>query len=39
MREEINSWFGRIHSGLKSAHAAAHGHRNLLRTIPMDLST
>src|SRR5216684_2086227 len=39
MRDETNSWFGRIHSGLKTPHAsAAEGHRNLLLTMAMDLS-
>jgi myo-inositol 2-dehydrogenase/D-chiro-inositol 1-dehydrogenase len=39
MREETNSWFGRIHTGLKTPHAsAAEGHRNLLLTMAMDLS-
>lgn len=39
MREETNSWFARIHSGLDTPHAtAADGHRNLLLTMAMDLS-
>jgi hypothetical protein len=39
MRDETNSWFGRIHTGLKTPHAsAAEGHRNLLLTMAMDLS-
>ena len=39
MREETNSWFARVHSGLKTPHAtAAEGHRNLVLTMAMDLS-
>ena len=39
MREETNSWFARIHSGLDTPHAtAAEGHRNLMLTMAMDLS-
>ena len=39
MREETNSWFGRIYSGIDTPHAtAADGHRNLVLTMAMDLS-
>jgi len=39
MREETNSWFGRIYSGKRTPHAtAAEGHRNLMMTMAMDLS-
>ena len=39
MREETNSWFSRIHSGLETPHATAwDGHRNLMLTMAMDLS-
>ena len=39
MREETNSWFSRIYSGLRTPHAtAADGHRNLVLTMAMDLS-
>lgn len=39
MREETNSWFSRIHSGLETPHATAQdGHRNLMLTMAMDLS-
>ncbi len=39
MREETNTWFARVHSGLDSPHAtAADGHRNLVLTMAMDLS-
>jgi myo-inositol 2-dehydrogenase/D-chiro-inositol 1-dehydrogenase len=39
MREETNSWFLRVFSGLKTPHAtAADGHRNLILTMAMDLS-
>jgi myo-inositol 2-dehydrogenase / D-chiro-inositol 1-dehydrogenase len=39
MREETNSWFGRIYLGKKTPHAtAAEGHRNLVLTMAMDLS-
>jgi hypothetical protein len=39
MRDETNSWFVRIQTGLKTPHAsAAEGHRNLLLTMAMDLS-
>lgn len=39
MREETNSWFARITTGLDTPHAtAADGHRNLMLTMAMDLS-
>jgi myo-inositol 2-dehydrogenase/D-chiro-inositol 1-dehydrogenase len=39
MREETNSWYSRVYSGLKTPHAtAADGHRNLILTMAMDLS-
>ena len=39
MREETNSWFGRIYSGKSTPHAtAAEAHRNLMMTMAMDLS-
>lgn len=39
MREETNSWYARIGSGMKTHHAtAADGHRNLMLTMAMDLS-
>ena len=39
MREETNSWYGRIYNGLETPHAtAADGHRNLILTMAMDLS-
>jgi predicted dehydrogenase len=39
MREETNSWFGRIYLGKETPHAtAAEGHRNLVLTMAMDLS-
>ena len=39
MREETNSWFNRIYTGLKTPHATAQdGHRNLILTMAMDLS-
>jgi predicted dehydrogenase len=39
MREETNTWFARVCSGLDSPHAtAAEGHRNLILTMAMDLS-
>ncbi len=39
MREETNSWYARVHSGLRTPHAtAADGHRNLVLTMAMDLS-
>jgi predicted dehydrogenase len=39
MREETNTWFARVYSGLDSPHAtAADGHRNLVLTMAMDLS-
>jgi len=39
LREETNSWFGRIYMGKKTPHAtAAEGHRNLVLTMAMDLS-
>jgi myo-inositol 2-dehydrogenase/D-chiro-inositol 1-dehydrogenase len=39
MREETNSWFNRIYTGLKTPHATAQdGHRNLVLTMAMDLS-
>jgi predicted dehydrogenase len=39
MREETNSWYARVGSGMKTHHAtAADGHRNLMLTMAMDLS-
>lgn len=39
MREETNSWFSRIHAGVKTHHATAdEGHRNLIMSMAMDLS-
>ena len=39
MREETNSWYSRIYTGLRTPHAtAADGHRNLILTMAMDLS-
>jgi myo-inositol 2-dehydrogenase/D-chiro-inositol 1-dehydrogenase len=39
MREETNSWFSRIHAGVKTHHATAEdGHRNLIMCMAMDLS-
>ena len=39
MREETNSWYSHVYSGLKTPHAtAADGHRNLMLTMAMDLS-
>jgi hypothetical protein len=39
MREETNSWFTRLCTGLNTPHAsAADGHRNLILTMAMDLS-
>lgn len=40
MREETNSWYQRIYTGQSTPHAtAADGHRNLLMTMAMDLSS
>jgi predicted dehydrogenase len=40
MREETNSWFQRLYTGMRTPHAtAAEGHRNLLLTMAMDLSS
>ena len=39
MREETNTWFTRIYSGMKTPHAtAAEGHHNLIHSMAMDLS-
>jgi len=39
MREETNSWFARVCTGMNTPHAtAADGHRNLVLTMAMDLS-
>ena len=39
MREETNSWFARVCTGMKTPHATADdGHRNLVLTMAMDLS-
>ncbi|MFP6569350.1 MAG: Gfo/Idh/MocA family oxidoreductase [Dehalococcoidia bacterium] len=39
MREETNSWYARVGSGMKTHHATAtDGHRNLMLTMAMDLS-
>jgi len=39
MREETNSWYNRVYSGMRTPHAtAADGHRNLILTMAMDLS-
>ncbi len=39
MREETNSWYARVNSGMKTHHAtASDGHRNLMLTMAMDLS-
>ena len=39
MREEGNSWYNRIYSGLRTPHAtAADGHRDVVLTMAMDLS-
>ena len=40
MREETNSWFSRIYLGKHTPHATAEeGHRNLVLTMAMDLSS
>ena len=40
MRDETNTWFQRIYYGKNTLHAtAAEGHRNLLMTMAMDLSS
>ncbi len=40
MREETNSWYQRVYNGDETPHAtAADGHRNLLLTMAMDLSS
>ena len=39
MREETNSWFQRVYTGLETPHASPQdGHRNLVMTMAMDLS-
>ena len=39
MREETNSWYQRLYTGMRTPHAtAAEGHKNLLLTMAMDLS-
>lgn len=39
MRDETNTWFTRVYSGMDTPHAtAADGHRNLVLTMAMDLS-
>ena len=39
MREETNSWYQRVYTGLKTPHASPQdGHRNLVMTMSMDLS-
>ena len=39
MREETNSWYARVCTGIATPHAtAADGHRNLVLTMAMDLS-
>ena len=39
MREETNSWYQRVYTGLKTPHATPEdGHRNLVMTMAMDLS-
>jgi len=39
MREETNSWFSRLYTGVATPHATAQdGHHNLLLTMAMDLS-
>jgi predicted dehydrogenase len=39
MREETNSWYQRVYTGLKTPHATPQdGHRNLVMTMAMDLS-
>ncbi|NNE84174.1 MAG: gfo/Idh/MocA family oxidoreductase, partial [Alphaproteobacteria bacterium] len=39
MREETNSWFQRVYTGLNTPHASPQdGHRNLVMTMAMDLS-
>ena len=40
MREETNSWYQRLYTGMDTPHAtAAEGHKNLLLTMAMDLSS
>ena len=40
MREETNSWYQHLYTGMKTPHAtAAEGHMNLLLTMAMDLSS
>lgn len=40
MREETNAWYQRLYTGQETPHAtAADGHRNLLLTMAMDLSS
>ncbi|GIS07473.1 MAG: hypothetical protein CM15mP111_0880 [Hyphomicrobiales bacterium] len=39
MREETNSWFSRIYSARYAACTAEEGHRNLVLTMAMDLSS
>jgi hypothetical protein len=39
MREETNTWFTRLYTGLDTPHCtAAEGHNNLMLTMAMDLS-
>jgi predicted dehydrogenase len=40
IREETNAWYARLYTGLKTPHATAEdGHRNLVLTMAMDLSS
>jgi hypothetical protein len=40
MREETNAWYQRLYTGMNTPHAtAAEGHKNLLLTMAMDLSS
>jgi len=40
MREETNSWYQRLYTGMDTPHATARdGHRNLIMTMSMDLSS
>ena len=40
IREETNEWFARVCTGLETPHATAEdGHRNLVLTMAMDLSS
>ena len=39
MRDETNTWFTRVYTGMDTPHATAEdGHRNLVLTMAMDLS-